>query len=165
MMPTAAPNPSNSSRGPEPTAADAPSLLTDQAAYLAVLAQCRGDTLKAFVDERLLPVLPPVTVLHNASGLYMVPARDTARGTVHHLGEALVSEARVRLADTEGYGACLGPDLQRALAAAIVDAAIRSGCELPAVAAFVAEEALRLAAEEARQRAQVEATRVEMETF
>lgn len=165
MMSTAMANPSSSCRDPETSPADVSLLLADQAAYLAVLAQCRGDTLKAFVDERLLPILPAVTVLHQGSGLCMVPARDSARGTVHHLGEVLVSEARVRLGGAEGYGACLGPDLQRALAAAIVDAAIRSGCELPAVATFLAGEASRLAADAARWQAQVEATRVEMETF
>jgi alpha-D-ribose 1-methylphosphonate 5-triphosphate synthase subunit PhnG len=64
-----------------------------------------------------------------------------------------------------GYGACLGRDVQHALALAIIDAAERSGRRLDEIKAFVHEHATRLGTQDASMAARVESTRVSMETF
>lgn len=140
-------------------------ILNDQAACLSVLAQAPAPLLKRLVDDHLLPGLPAVAVVHNVSGLVMIPARDTAQGVAHHLGEALVSEARVRIGAAEGYGACLGADLEQAVAIAVADAAVQSGLLLPIIGPFVTDAARRLEADEAQMRLRVQLTKVEMETF
>jgi len=140
-------------------------LLDDQAAYLGVLAQIPPGELKAFVEARLLDSLREVQVLRRRTGLCMIPGRDTAQGVVHHLGEALVSEAHVRLETSEGYGACLGCDIEQAVAIAITDAALQAGRLRPVIGPFLAEWAGRQATQASELRARVEATRVEMETF
>jgi alpha-D-ribose 1-methylphosphonate 5-triphosphate synthase subunit PhnG len=121
--------------------------------------------VKAFADG-LLPTLEPVEVLENRTGLVMLPMNDPVQGISFYLGEVLVSEAHVRIAggQAEGYAACLGRDLQQALALALIDAANAltpggSHCCFLAQMTSVVDEADRLLL------SQVEATRVEMETF
>jgi alpha-D-ribose 1-methylphosphonate 5-triphosphate synthase subunit PhnG len=77
----------------------------------------------------------------------------------------LVAEARVRIGDQEGYGSVLGRDLQQALAVAIIDAAVQSNLCIDKIMAFVHAEAKTQAAAQELLLRQVEATRVEMETF
>ncbi len=123
-----------------------------------------ADELKEFVDA-ILPELGPVEVLQNRTGLAMVPMRDSAQGTTFYLGEVLIAEARVRLAATEGYAACLGRDLEQALAAAILDAATAAGILEERIASFVERQARRSAERDTALLRQVEATRIDMETF
>jgi len=119
--------------------------------------------------EALLPQLESVVVLENRTGLIMLPYTDTAQGTLFHLGEIQVAEARVRVgASVEGYGMVAGRDLLFALAVAVLDAAVTAN-QVPTVIAeiyaFATEQhALQTAADEDLLR-QVGATRVEMETF
>ncbi len=139
---------------------------TDRTACLSILSQAPAVHVKEFV-EGLLPCLEPVEVLENRTGLVMLPMIDPVQGTPFYLGEVLVSEAHTRIAggQAEGYAACLGRDLQQALALALIDAANAAGLQAEAITAFLAqmtsvvEEADRLLL------SQVEATRVEMETF
>jgi len=56
-------------------------------------------------------------------GLVMCEVRETARGSRFYLGEALMSESRVRIGETEGLGVVLGSDAELARALAVVDAA------------------------------------------
>ncbi|MCX7739438.1 MAG: phosphonate C-P lyase system protein PhnG [Meiothermus sp.] len=137
-----------------------------QGRWLGVLARAEAEALKEFV-EGLLPALEPygLEVLENRTGLVMLPATDTARGTRFLVGEVLVAEARVRLGGSEGYAACLGRDLEQALAIAILDAALQEGLEPGRIRAYVEQEAARQAEADAELARQVAATRVEMETF
>lgn len=118
--------------------------------------------------ENLLPQLEPLEVLASRTGLVMLPYRDTAQGTAFHLGEVLAAEAHIRLlarSGVEGYAACIGRDLEHAMGVALLDAAFEAGIGREAITALVEERAAHLAAlDEARLR-QIEATRVEMETF
>jgi alpha-D-ribose 1-methylphosphonate 5-triphosphate synthase subunit PhnG len=139
-------------------------LVADQAAYLSILSQAPAQQVKQFADD-LLPLLGAVEVLQNRTGLIMLPATDSVQGTAFYLGEVLIAEAHVRLADVEGYGACLGRDLQHALAVAILDAALRAGQQTDQIATFVDEQGRALAAADDQLLRAVEATRVEMETF
>lgn len=56
-------------------------------------------------------------------GLVMNQVRETARMSRFYLGEALMSECRVRIGDAEGIGAVLGSDGELARSLAVIDAA------------------------------------------
>ncbi len=137
---------------------------SDQATRQTVLTSTPAGVTKAFA-ETLLEQIGQVEVLRNRTGLVMLPMTEPVQGTAFYLGETLVAEAHVRLADGEGYGQCLGRDLEQALAVAIIDAAAEGGIARDAIATFVAEQAACLAADDDLLLREVEATRVEMETF
>lgn len=137
-----------------------------EARTLDVLARAAPDALKR-VAEEVLPALGDIEVLSSRTGLALLPREDSVTGTAFHLGEVMIAEAHIRLAEggTEGYGAIVGRDLERAMGMAVLDAAIAAGLAPPAVFAFLAAEDARQQAEDAARLARVEATRVEMEAF
>lgn len=144
---------------------ETPSGGPDHSAMLALLARARPERLRALA-ETLLDVMGEISVIANRTGLVMVPMRDTVQNVDFHLGEVLVSEAHIAdAAGNVGYGMVTGRDLERAMAMAVVDLRLAAVGEEPAVTAFLTEEAVHLAAGDERRMRQVEATRVEMETF
>ena len=68
-------------------------------------------------DEAPVEVVPP------RQGLVMCKVRETARNSVFYLGEALMSECRVRIGGVEGLGVVLGSDGAFARDLAVIDAA------------------------------------------
>lgn len=131
---------------------------------LSILARADEAQLKAFA-EPLIASLGDIEVTQNRTGLVMLPMRDTAQGTHFHLGEVLVSEARISSGEHEGYGMRRGRDLEAAMAMAVVDLAVARGAETEACTKFLKAEAeAQSAADDVTLRA-VEATRVDMETF
>ncbi len=101
-------------------------------------------------------------------GLVMCEVRETARGSRFYLGEALMTECRMRVGDTEGLGAVLGarPELARAMA--VLDAALSQPFALPEAEEI--ERRLRRAAEDldreaAREQGRVLASRVSFDTM
>lgn len=132
--------------------------------YLSVLSQADAGETKAFVND-LLAELPEVEVLKNQTGLVMIPCKDTVQGTEFHLGEALVAEAWIRMQGVDGYAACLGRDLEQAMAIAVLDAAIQAGLHHERIEPFLRETAQKIAEAEETLMRKVESTRVEMETF
>lgn len=138
----------------------------DHGRALSILAHADAAAVKRLAEETLAS-LGAVEVLHSRTGLAMLPGRDTAEGTAFHLGEVLVAEAHLRLRETgvEGYGACVGRDLEHAMAIAVLDAAAEAGVALPAIVAFLKDQAGQLARQDEDLLRRVEATRVEMETF
>jgi alpha-D-ribose 1-methylphosphonate 5-triphosphate synthase subunit PhnG len=136
-----------------------------ETSLLTVLTHAPAHAVKALA-EGLLDTLGEVCVLINRTGLVMLPYTDSAHGTRFHLGEVLVSESQVRLdSGAEGYGVVLGRDLEHSLAVAILDAAWRAGQHREQIEAFAgAQAAAQQAADDALLR-QVEATRIELETF
>lgn len=131
---------------------------------LSVLARADATRLKAFA-EPLITDLGDIEVRENRTGLVMLPMRDTAQGVHFHLGEVLMSEARISAAGIEGYGMRRGRDLEAAMAMALVDLCIALGLRHDDCAAFVEAEAQSQAAEDEATLKRVEATRVDMETF
>lgn len=131
---------------------------------LSVLARADTERLKAFA-ETLLPQLGDITVHENRTGLVMLPMQDTAQGTNFHLGEVLVSEARIAASGQEGYGMRRGRDLEAAMAMAVVDLAIAAGVAHADCVAFVTREQAAQHQADHRRLCKVEATRVDMETF
>ena len=137
----------------------------DHAATLGILTRARPERLKQ-IAETLLDDMGEISVIANRTGLVMLPMRDTVEGVDFHLGEVLVSEAHITDgAGNIGYGLVTGRDLERAMAIAVVDLHISALGEEPVTARFLAEERAHLAAEDDLRMRQVEATRVEMETF
>ncbi len=137
----------------------------DHRAVLDTLARARPERLKAFA-ETLLEGMGEISVVANRTGLVMVPMRDTVENVDFHLGEVLVSEAQIAdAAGHVGYGMVTGRDLERAMAMAVVDLRMAALGEEPATAQFLSEERAHLAAADDARMRQVEATRVEMETF
>ena len=136
-----------------------------QSQYLTVLTHAPADAVKLFVEE-IIPHLGDIEVLINRTGLVMLPYTDTSTGTRFHLGETLVSEAHVRIDDgTEGYAVCVGRDLQQALAVALLDAAITADIMTENIQTFIAEQQAAQQVNDQLLLKQVEATRIEMETF
>ncbi|WP_286196925.1 phosphonate C-P lyase system protein PhnG [Tropicibacter sp. R15_0] len=138
--------------------------MADTDPQLDVLARAAPDKLKHFA-ETLIGDLGEIDVLKSRTGLVMLPMRDTAQGTVFHLGEVLVSEAHIRAGDLQGYGMRRGHDLEAAMAMALVDLALQSDVQSEACAAFCDQTAKDQAAEDRETLRRVEATRVNMETF
>jgi alpha-D-ribose 1-methylphosphonate 5-triphosphate synthase subunit PhnG len=142
---------------------DDPAHPFDHARLLDLLARADADRLGTLA-EGVLAGLGPVEVVQSRTGLVMLPMRDTVQGTDFHLGEVLVAEAHIRAAGTEGYGMVVGRDLNRAMAMAVVDAAASLG-QTPEIRDFLLREARIQTATDTDRLREVEATRVDMETF
>lgn len=137
----------------------------DQSRYLSVLAQADPKVVKDFVEDTILKQVTAVTTRRNRVGSLMVPGRDTVTGIPFHLGEALIAEAEIEVDGSVGYAACLGRDLEFAVAIAVVDAVVQAGRFREEVGALVTQESERLAERESTLLQKVEATKVDMETF
>lgn len=133
---------------------------------LEILAAGRPANIKA-VAEKVLDTLGEVDVIVNRTGLAMLPLVDTVRGTAFHLGEVLVSEAHIRVPHraVEGYGATVGRDLEHAMGMAVIDAAIAAGHQADLILELLDCERRHQEDEDRQLLQEVEATRVQMETF
>jgi len=65
-------------------------------------------------------------ILREQTGMIMARARDSVEGIIFNLGEVLVTETEVKLNGRTGYCMVLGMDPGKALAGAILDAAVQS---------------------------------------
>ncbi len=138
-----------------------------QSNLLSRLARAPAADVKALA-ERLLPELEArgsLGVTQNRTGLVMLSYRDTVQGTVFHLGEVLVAEAQVSQGDTLGYGVLLGRDLEAALGMALIDLAWQTGVSATQIQDFLETARQDQALEDGVLASQIEATRVQMETF
>ena len=136
----------------------------DHATRLSLSARADANAIKEMA-EGVLPMMPEIEVVQNRTGLVMLPMRDTVTATDFHLGEVLVSEAHIRAGEAEGYAMRMGRDLEAAMAMAVLDLADALSVDAEGLAAFYdAQSAQQTAEDDARLR-DVEATRVDMETF
>lgn len=136
-----------------------------QSDYLTILTHAPAEAVKLFVED-VIPHLGAIEVLVNRTGLVMLPYTDTSTGTRFHLGEALVSEAHVRISGAvEGYAVCVGRDLEQSLAVALLDAALTANVMTEPIHAFISEQQTAQRSADEQLLKQVEATRIEMETF
>src|ERR1700694_3333094 len=60
-------------------------------------------------------------------GVVMMRVRETVAESVFHAGEILVTEVKLELDGQFGFGMIIGDNSRRALAVALVDAALRKG--------------------------------------
>lgn len=120
---------------------------------------------KALADE-VRETLTVEVVSPPRVGLVLATVRESARRSLFHVGEVLVSEAKVRVAGSAGLGLLQGRDLAAALDLAVVDAAWNA--QLPLTSGWEAILATAEAALEAAldgEQAGLAATRVEFETL
>jgi alpha-D-ribose 1-methylphosphonate 5-triphosphate synthase subunit PhnG len=93
---------------------------TDLTAAIDTMAEERVELLlRLFAEVDLTVSLPPRT------GLMMLAVHDSF-ATAFYPGEILVTEARVTLRGSEGFGMVLGENPRRALARAAADAVLHS---------------------------------------
>ena len=92
--------------------------------------------------------------------------RDYTSNVLTAADLARLSTPHVRLGNgVEGYGMCTGRDLELAMAIALLDAAMTSGIHDAQITGFVAAQADSQAQADQMLLRQVQATRIEMETF
>ena len=109
-----------------------------------------------FAEAEVTVKMPPRT------GLLMMRMQDSF-ATELNLGEVLVTEARVRFRESEGYAMVTGEEPRRALARALADAALRCPDDSDTrrrVSALLELETARQDAETTRETAMIAATRV-----
>ena len=125
------------------------------------IAHAPTERLKTLAD-RCLERAEAEVVSPPRPALVMARVRETVDGEVFNLGEVLVTNCRVTLDGEPGWAAVLDHDPERALCAAVVDAASRIGDGLEIRAEL---EALLAEGREARRArwANVQPTRVEFE--
>lgn len=139
--------------------------LLTRASLLTTLTHAPASATNALA-EALLDLVGEVTVLQNRTALVMLPFTDTATGVRFHLGEILVAEAHVRLeSGHEGYAAVVGRDLVQAVGIAVIDAVFAAGVGGELILRAARDMAAAQAADDDLLLRQVEATRIEMETF
>ncbi|MFN8440208.1 MAG: phosphonate C-P lyase system protein PhnG [Caldilineaceae bacterium] len=141
----------------------------DQSSALSILTATPAEEVKQFV-ETLLARLPSVEVTNCRTGLAMLPFVDSVKGITFHLGETLLAEATVAVAGQTGYAACLGRDLEQAIAIAILDAVLQNSAEAvsmerPIILEFINRAADAQQKQELELLRKIESTRVELETF
>lgn len=96
----------------------------DRERILELLAQAPESLLVEWAD-RILAEAAPFKILQPPTiGLLLVQARDPVGGQVFFLGDVLVTEARVELEGQPGYGLIHGREKAKALAVAVLDAAV-----------------------------------------
>lgn len=96
-------------------------------------------------------------------GLVMNQVRESARNSRFYLGEALMTECRVRVNGCEGLGAVLGADIKLARALAVIDGAYACGENLRClteVDALIAQEGRVAAAHRVKEENRTLASRV-----
>jgi len=136
------------------------------ASTLSVLCRAPAEQVKEWAESRLERLEPlGIHVERNATGLVLLPMQDTVRGGPFLLGEVLVAEALVQVGSARGYAAVLGRDLEQALAVALLDAATQLPEQAADILELVDQQRGVQEASDAKLLREVEATRVEMETF
>ena len=97
-------------------------------------------------------------------GLLLVQARDTVAGQRFYLGNVVVTEARVEFGGQSGYGLVQGRDKARALAVAVLDAALANGHRMaPEIEGLLIQVKEQLAAARLGRWKRVAPTRVRFE--
>lgn len=97
--------------------------------YYHILAHAKEDQV-CHLATLVLEAYPKgmIQVLHGPQrGLVMLRVRETVANSQFNAGEILVTEVKLELDGQFGYGLVLGDGSRRAMAVALVDAAIRKG--------------------------------------
>ena len=107
-----------------------------------------------------------IVVLRERTGMLMARARDSVEGIAFNLGEVLVTEVEVRLNDTPGYSMVLGMDPGKALAGAVLDAAMEGDHHLKEkIIDALKEERIRAEVRRSKLWSDVKTTRVDFEVM
>ena len=124
-------------------------------------AKLRSSLAAAIIASNTVLVIEPPT-----EGLVMLTVEDTARGSLFHLGELLVTESKARIGQTLGLGIVAGSNPKAAWELAVIDAAFNAG--LPQTEGWerlLRQEEERLKAEQAREDGRILLTRVDFKNM
>ena len=128
------------------------------------LAIAARDPLVALA-ERVLAHADVTVLAAPAAATMLVELTESVGGQPYHLCEVVVSEASVAVSGHRGDGVIVGADPERALAAAICDAAAEAGVFAAEVDAMVEETLVAQAEARAARADAVAATRVDLEVL
>ncbi len=135
----------------------------DRTERCELLAQLHDSQLRQLVDE--LGDVETTIVTEPTVGMLMMRVREDALGDTFHLGEVLVTECLVRVADQEGWAMLMGSRSDGARLAATIDAAIAAFPEREAsLETSLADFSATLQAAQAAHHARLAPTRVRFET-
>ena len=84
-------------------------------------AKLRSSMAAAIIASNTVLEIEPPT-----EGLVMLTVRETARGSLFHLGELLVTESKARIGQTLGLGIVAGSNPKAAWELAVIDAAFNA---------------------------------------
>lgn len=127
-----------------------------------------GKSPSRFVTDLAAPVMaahsvqiirPPMKTL------VMVKMRETVAGAEFYLGELLASEAMVEITGEKGFALVTGDDPNKALSAAVLDAALKALPEREALIGALEAQEKKLLDEEARLKRLYRQSRVRFETM
>ncbi|OLB76582.1 MAG: hypothetical protein AUI14_18325 [Actinobacteria bacterium 13_2_20CM_2_71_6] len=121
------------------------------------VAELAERVLDATGDVELLSVPGPATML--------VELTESVGGQPYHLCEVVVSEASVTVDGCRGDAVVLGLDAERALAAALCDAAAEAGLFPAEIDGLVTETLAAAERDRARRADAVAATRIDLEVL
>lgn len=131
----------------------------------AALSLAERDVLSA-TAELILAAAPTTTVVRGPrTATMLVELTESVQEQPFHVGEVVVSEAEVRVEGHAGHGLVVGDDIERALAAAVCDAAAEAGVLLADVEALVRSTEERVRRERAARVRRVAGTRVTMDVI
>lgn len=129
----------------------------------AALSVADRDELAA-TAELVLAVAPSTTVVTGPrTATMLVELTESVQDQPFHVGEVVVSEAEVTVDGRAGHGLVLGHDVERALAAAVCDAAVEAGVLVSDVEALVTQTEERVRRAHAARARRVAGTRVTMD--
>lgn len=135
----------------------------DRKKRFEILARADSATLSPIAEEVLRTAKVDVLKKPETS-LVMLRALDSITGDPFNMGEVLVTECEVRLGNHVGYSLIMGEEPERALAAAIIDAALESGrASAPSIEGKLWQEEQRLRTERRQENALIGRTRVNFE--
>ena len=100
---------------------------TDRSNRFELIAACDGDTLAACADDVLDGDMPLRIKQEPKPQLVMQQTTEPVERQPFNLTEVLVTAAEVKIGDTDGFAMVAGKAERKALAGAIVDAAIAGG--------------------------------------
>lgn len=124
------------------------------------------DTSVRRLAERILAAAHEVEVVRPATAATMlIELTESVQHQPFYLGEVVVSEATVRVDGCRGDAVVIGHDLERALAAAVCDAAAEAGVLAEEVEDLVARTQAAVAASRTEESNAVASTRVSFEVI
>ena len=128
------------------------------------LAVAARDPLVALA-ERVLAHADVTVLAAPAAATMLVELTESVGGQPYHLCEVVVSEASVAVRGYRGDAVVVGADAERALAAAVCDAAAEAGLFSGEIEELVATALAARDDAQARRAAAVAATRVDLEVL
>ncbi len=135
----------------------------DRRNRLEILAQADAAVLLLLAEE-ILATSEAEVIKQPETSLLMARANDSVTGSPFNLGEILVTESEVRLGNHIGYSLIMGEESERALAAAVIDAALEGGhASTSSIEEKLGQEESRLKMEKEKEFGLVAQTRVDFE--